>query len=264
MKATVVQGPVPLATTDFGGDGPVLVLMHGLGMKRTSLDKVAQRLSGWRVITMDLRGHGDSGSGPWTWAAAVDDLAAVVRHYGLESPYVGGHSLGGMVALQYAIAGADAAGVVNIDGWGPGVAARFPGEDPALVQQQLDRFGAQLPTLARLLTGWTRVAREGTNGQVLALLHNADIVAWHRACPRPSLAFNAVAPARGLMGRMLGKDMARMQIAHRRGLQRDLALAAEESPLVSVAEVEATHGLIFSHPDEVARAIDAFPAFATP
>jgi pimeloyl-ACP methyl ester carboxylesterase len=232
--------------------------MHGLGMRRSSLDKVARELAGWRIITMDLRGHGESGTGEWTWAAAVEDLAAVVRHYDLVDPFVGGHSLGGMVGLQYALAGAPTAGVVNIDGWGPGVASRFPGEDPVLVQRELDRFGERLPTLARVLTGWTRVAREGTNPQVFRLLHNTDIVAWHRACPVPSLAFNAVAPAVGVMGRLLGRDMQRMQVAHRRGLQRDLALAARESPLVHVAEVDATHGLIFSHPQEVARAITAF------
>lgn len=255
------NGSVRLVTTDFGGDGPDLVLMHGAGMKRSSLDKVAKLLPSWRVITMDLRGHGDSGSGAWSWEAAVEDLDAVVRHYGLDNPYVGGHSLGGMVALRYAIAGAPTAGVVNIDGWGPGVASRFPGEDPVLVQRELDRFGDGLPTVARLLTGWTRVAREGTNEQVFRLLHNTDIVAWHRACPRPSLAFNAVAPMKGLLGRLLGRDMQRMQVAHRRGLQRDLALAAEECPLVSVAEVDATHSLIFSHPELVAEAIAAFPAF---
>lgn len=257
---TLVSGPVRLATTDHGGAGPDLVLTHGAGMKRTSLDKVVRHLTGWRVITMDLRSHGESESGPWSWDAAVADLDAVVRHYALESPWVGGHSLGGMVALQYAISGAPVAGVVNIDGWGPGVASRFPGEDPSAVQRELDRFGKGLPPLARALTFWTRVAREGTNEQVFGLLHNADIVAWHRACPRPSLAFNAVAPSTGVLGRLLGRDMARMQVAHRQGLRRDLALAAEESPLVSVVEVDATHSLVLTHPEVVARAMDEFRA----
>jgi len=61
-----------------------------------------------------------------------------------------------------------------------------------------------------------------------------------------------------LQGRLLGREMARLQVAHRRGLQRDLAALAAQNPLVSVAEVDAGHFLIASHPDVVASAIDAF------
>jgi len=254
----VENGPVRLATTDFGGEGPGLVLMHGLGTTRKTLEKVATRLAGWRVITMDLRSHGESTSGPWDFPAAVSDLEAVVRHYSLESPWVGGHSLGGMVALQYALSGRPLAGAINIDGWGPGVASRFPGEDDAPVARELDRFADGLPTLARLLTSRTRQAREGTNVEVLRLLHGADVVAWHRDAPCPSLAFNAVAPGSKVYGWLLGRDMARLQLAHRRGLRRDLAALAQANALVRVAEVEATHYLIGSHPDLVAEAIDEF------
>src|SRR5689334_14204210 len=158
----VRNGDVRLATTDFGGTGPDLVLMHGLGPTRTSLEKLVAHLGSWRVITMDLRGHGESGSGPWDWDTAVSDVDAVVRHYGLEKPWVGGHSLGGMIALRYAIAGHPVTGVVNIDGWGPGVAERYVDEDPVVVARELGRYAHGLPLVARLLTSRTRMAREGT------------------------------------------------------------------------------------------------------
>lgn len=258
VERLVDNGAVRLAVTDLGGDGPPLVLMHGLGTTRKTLEKVAARLRGWRVVTMDLRGHGGSTSGPWDFEAACADLEAVVRALGIERPWVGGHSLGGMVALRYAISGRPVAGAVNIDGWGPGVASRFPGEDEAFVTRQLARFGEGLPPVARALTCWTRQAREGTHAEVLRLLHGADVVAWHRDAPCPSLAFNAVAPGSRVHGWLLGRDMARLQLAHRRGLQRDLEALAQADPGVHVAEVDATHYLVSTHPDVVASAIDSF------
>lgn len=258
--AVVHNGSVPLAVTDSGGEGPVIVLMPGLGMLQTSLSKVASRLPGWRVITMDLRGHGASGTAAWSFADAVEDLSAVVRHFGLASPYVGGHSLGGMIALRYAMGGRPTAGVVNVDGWGPGIASRFPGEDLALVEASLATIAeGHLPSrLARVLSSLGRQSREGTNRQVLAELAGADVVGWHAAAPCPSLAFNAVAPASGAARWLLGAEMIRLQRAHREGLRRDLAALAASRPDVMVVEVDAQHMLIGTHPAVVAEAILAF------
>jgi pimeloyl-ACP methyl ester carboxylesterase len=233
--------------------------MHGLGGSRKVMRKVASRLAGWRVITMDLRGHGQSSTATWDWAAAVADLAAVIAHCRLDHPYVGGHSLGGMVALQYALSGRPTAGVINIDGWGPGVAGRFPGQDPALVASQLDRIAdGELSLLGRLLTAPTRQAREGTTRQVMRLLHNADVVAWHHEAPPPSLAFNATAPPSRALAWLMGQEVARLQSAHRLGLSRDLAVLVQQQPKVTVVEVQANHALNLTHPDVVAAAIETW------
>ncbi len=251
---------VRLATADLGGDGPSIVLMHGLGGSSKTMRKVASRLGSWRVITMDLRGHGQSTTAPWGFPNAVSDLQAVIDHYELERPFVGGHSLGGMVALQYALAGRPVAGAINIDGWGPGADQRFLGEDPALVADSLDRIAAgQLSRAGRLLTARARQTREGTTGQVMRLLRDADVVAWHRDAPCPSLAINAIAPSRTL-GWVMGSETARLQAAHRLGLRRDLTALALANPLVSVVEIDATHGMVTTHPEAVAAAIDEFRA----
>ncbi len=251
----VFNGAVRLATTDFGGVGPSMVLMHGLGNSRRRMAKLAGELHGWRVITMDLRGHGESSTATWEFDQAVSDLAAVITHYDLAMPYVAGHSLGGMVALRYALAGLPVAGAINIDGWGPGVAERFVGEDIVRVEERLGRVGdGELPSsIARFLAARGRQGKEGTTRQVLGLLHHADVVAWHRDAPCRSLAFNAMAPA----GRLLGREMARMQNAHRQGLRRDLAVLP---PRVSVVEVDGGHFLHNSHTDLVAAAIQGFHA----
>jgi pimeloyl-ACP methyl ester carboxylesterase len=254
----VVNGDVTLATWDTGGDGPCIVLMHGLGDTHAATAKVAAGLPGWRVVTMDLRGHGASTSGPWDFASAVSDLDAVVAHYELESPYVGGHSLGGMVALRYALAGRPVAGVVNVDGWGPGLPERYDGEDPVAVAERLASIASgELPSrLARAVAGRTRQAREGTTTAVLEQLRDADVVAWHRDAPCRSLAFNATAPAGRVIRVLMGSEMARLGSAHRNGLRRDLA--SLDPDRVTVVEVDATHGLIRTRAADVAAAIVAF------
>jgi pimeloyl-ACP methyl ester carboxylesterase len=256
----VTNGAVRLATSEVRGDGPSIVLMHGLGDTSRALTKVASRLTGWRVVTMDLRGHGRSTTAPWDFPRAVSDVDAVIAHYALDSPYVGGHSLGGMVALQYALSGRPVSGAINIDGWGPGVAERYLDEDAALVTERLNRIATgELPSrVARLLASRSRQSREGTTRQVLGVLHGADVVAWHREAPCRSLAFNAIAPVGNLIRRVLGEEMARLQDAHRQGLRRDLAALARGRTQVSVVEVQATHALVKTHPDDVASAIRDF------
>ena len=86
-----------------------------------------------RVITMDLRGHGRSGDGPWSWDAALGDIAAVTVQLELDRPAVVGHSLGGMLAALWGQRHPESPGVVSLDGnraaHSPGAAARpGPGE----------------------------------------------------------------------------------------------------------------------------------------
>lgn len=259
IDVTVANGTVYLATTDFGGPGPSIVLMHGLGDSRRSMTRVASRLHGWRVITMDLRGHGNSTTATWGFPQAISDLEAVIGFYELENPYVGGHSLGGMVALQYAFTGRPVSGAINIDGWGPGIAERFLDEDPALVAEFLERIAdGQLTRAGRLLTARTRQSREGTIGQVMRVLHRADVVAWHHDAPVPSLAVYATAPSGRALRWLMGSETARLQDSHRRGLRRDLVALTHERPMVSMVEVDASHALIATHPETVASAIQNF------
>lgn len=266
---TVRGDGVALGTTDFGvvgggspEDAPALVLMHGLGDTRAGVRALAGRLHGWRVVTMDLRGHGASETAPWSFDAAAADLDAVVAAYGLERPWVGGHSLGGMVALHHLRSGRVVAGAVNVDGWGPGIAERYVGADASRVQQVLDEVASgRLPTwAARWASGRSRQAREGLTRQVLAALHDLDVVAWHRDAPGPTLAVNATAAPGRTVRLVMGAEHARLSAAHREGLRRDLARASEQQPLMRVLEIDATHSVQRTHPDEVAAAVRSLAA----
>ena len=84
-------------------DAPPLLLLHGGGQTRHSWSGTATRLArdGWRAISLDLRGHGES---DWSPAGAYDledfvrDLVAAARALP-RRPVVVGASLGGMAAL---------------------------------------------------------------------------------------------------------------------------------------------------------------------
>jgi pimeloyl-ACP methyl ester carboxylesterase len=89
-----------------GGEGPPLVLVHGLGGAAANWRLLAPALAaGRRVVVPELPGHG--GSAPLPATAHVDALAdavlaAVEAESALPAPWVG-HSLGGLVALRAAV-----------------------------------------------------------------------------------------------------------------------------------------------------------------
>src|SRR3954463_1084886 len=86
------------------GDGPPVVLIHGMINSSRHWEAVARQLSRrHRVIAPDLIGHGDSATprGDYSLgahAAAIRDLLTVL---GVERASIVGHSLGGGVAMQF-------------------------------------------------------------------------------------------------------------------------------------------------------------------
>lgn len=99
------------------GAGDDLVLVHGITESRRTWDPLVERFAerGYRVVSLDLRGHGESGlASSYDLASMADDLGAVIAETGARDPLVVGHSLGGAVASAYA-AGGPCRAVVNVD-----------------------------------------------------------------------------------------------------------------------------------------------------
>jgi pimeloyl-ACP methyl ester carboxylesterase len=96
-----------------------IVLVHGGAAHSRWWDHIAPLLArGWRVVAMDLSGHGDSGRRDRysldIWAREV--LAVVTDAGSAASTVVIGHSMGGLVTLRLAVlAGSQIAGAVAID-----------------------------------------------------------------------------------------------------------------------------------------------------
>lgn len=86
-----------------GSHGPLVLLLHGLGSRGEDWVFQIEALQGeYRVVTPDLRGHGDSPSAPG-WPTLRDlaaDVAGLLRQMGGRRSHVVGLSLGGGVALQ--------------------------------------------------------------------------------------------------------------------------------------------------------------------
>ena len=88
------------------GEGEPLLLIHGLGGSGHDWDRqIAAFRASYRVIAMDLRGHGrsDKPYGPYTIAQFAADAANLLDLLGVESAHVVGWSLGGMVAFQLTV-----------------------------------------------------------------------------------------------------------------------------------------------------------------
>ena len=112
-----------LAHREEGGSGEPLLLLHGAARTLEDWSLVVPMLvPHHRVVTADLRGHGLSPEGPWTWDQVVGDVGELLRDLDLEDAVVAGHSLGGMVATLCA-ARLPVARAVNLDGLGAGVLA---------------------------------------------------------------------------------------------------------------------------------------------
>ncbi|MEY9895067.1 pimeloyl-ACP methyl ester carboxylesterase [Catenulispora sp. MAP5-51] len=104
-----------LLAHDLDGTGPMLVAVHGITENRSFWNPVRLQQH-FRVLRVDLRGHGDSPrTSPFGIDESVEDIHHLIESLGEgQSPFVVGHSLGGVIATAYA-ARYPTRGVVNVD-----------------------------------------------------------------------------------------------------------------------------------------------------
>lgn len=93
---------------EIDGAGPPLVLLHGFTGSARAWDEIAPHLLGsTRVVRVDLIGHGQSPSPPdptrYTLDHAARDLAELLDRLGFERVDLLGYSMGGRVALHFAV-----------------------------------------------------------------------------------------------------------------------------------------------------------------
>lgn len=110
---------------DVAGRGQPVLLTHGYSDTRRIWDGQCQALSDrYRVITWDMRGHGqtDSPEDPARYSvdATVGDMRALLQHLGVLRAVIGGLSLGGHVSLAFALAHPGMARALVICDSGPG------------------------------------------------------------------------------------------------------------------------------------------------
>jgi pimeloyl-ACP methyl ester carboxylesterase len=177
------HGGIPLVADAWGDpDAPPVVLLHGGGQTRHAWGSTAEDLAreGWHAISVDLRGHGESGwapDGDYSVDAFVRDVRAWIVGF-RERPVLVGASLGGLSAL---LAEGEAeeslcAALILVD-----IAARIEREGAlriisfmqarpdgfASLEDAADTVAAYLPNRRRPrdLSGLTRNLRQGSDGR---------------------------------------------------------------------------------------------------
>lgn len=88
------------------GEGEPLLFIHGLGSSgRDWWRQIEHFANRYRVITFDVRGHGQSEKppGPYSIPLFADDTAALLRQLDATPARVVGLSMGGMIAFQLAV-----------------------------------------------------------------------------------------------------------------------------------------------------------------
>jgi pimeloyl-ACP methyl ester carboxylesterase len=171
------------------GDGPPLLLLHGIGNNCHTWAGVIDRLAeSYTVIAPDLLGHGasDKPRGDYSIAAYANGMRDLLSVLGIEQATVVGHSLGGGIALQFAYQFPERCqrlALVGSGGLGPELsaglrAATLPGAELVLtaltgVSGPL-RAGMQMLELVGHLSGWKRVRDLAEAGDALLALKDVE------------------------------------------------------------------------------------------
>jgi pimeloyl-ACP methyl ester carboxylesterase len=162
-----VQSPdgVDIAATVHSLGQPTVVLVHGWMCDQTYWEAQIPALAeDFGVVTVDLAGHGLSGTDrkSWTIASLGQDAAAVITHLRLTDAIVIGHSMGGRVGLEVArLLPGTVIGVIGVDTLQDADEASDPEENEALLSELGNDFAATCGGLVRSMF------REGADGTLI-------------------------------------------------------------------------------------------------
>ena len=110
---------VMIHAESWNDGNPVIVLVHGWSCDGSYwANQVADLAKDHRVVTIDLAGHGQSQAGrkAYTMAAFGQDVAAVLNGWDLDNVILVGHSMGGAVITEAALAVPDRVkGLIGVD-----------------------------------------------------------------------------------------------------------------------------------------------------
>jgi esterase len=95
---------VKLFYRNYGSGEPVIIL-HGLfGISDNWVTHAKRLAEKYEVFVPDLRNHGQSPhSSAFNYYAMVDDLREFMKDHKLEKAMIIGHSMGGKVAMNFAL-----------------------------------------------------------------------------------------------------------------------------------------------------------------
>lgn len=172
------DGQLKLFARDYPGDGPALLLMHGLTRNSGDFEPLAEHFAGqYRLIVPDQRGRGLSGydSDPANYRPDIyaADMFALLASLGVETPGIIGTSMGGLIAM-----------VMNAMQPGAFPLIVFNDVGPVLSQEGLDRIKTYVGG-GTVFADWEKAAEAcaAINQSAFPDFAEADWLAWaHRTC----------------------------------------------------------------------------------
>jgi len=117
-------GALELFARDYPGDGPALLLMHGLTRNSADFEPLAEHLAGhYRLIVPDQRGRGLSANDPEPANYRPDvyaaDMFALLDSLGIERAALIGTSMGGLMAMIMAAVKPERVSAIMLNDIGP-------------------------------------------------------------------------------------------------------------------------------------------------
>lgn len=248
-------GSLPVSVEDWGGAGQEVLLLHGSGRDKAEWAPFAALLAreGFRPIAMDLRGHGASGQGPWSWTAVLGDVTDAVDSLGLREPIVIGNSLGGIVAALWAGEHPECPLAVDVAGQGhPARLGLMSGLAPK-AEVALTQLRAELDSLGDGLTPWFLT--------VMRHVDEFDVMAAYRAARCPLLVVTGDQVDQFAL--LFGEPGATAWRAGCAALREQLDAAAADDPLIQWVELPAGHDVHLEAPYGLLRVLLEQPTFVT-
>jgi 3-oxoadipate enol-lactonase len=202
-------GSAPTIRGEAAGDGPPVVLCHGVTATRRYVLHGSRALerAGHEVVAYDARGHGESDPAPagtgYGYPELVADLELVAAAVGEESFLLAGHSMGAHTAVAYALrhperlVGLAVIGPVYAGEIESGSLAYWDGLADALAGGGVDGFVDYVDRHQRIDPPWRDSVLRFTRERMLLHRHPEALVAALRELPR-SRPFGGLEDLEGL------------------------------------------------------------------
>ena len=179
---------------EIAGQGPPVVLLHGLSATRRNVVQGSRHLlkRAYRLIAYDARGHGASSPAPdYTYPGLIEDLEAVLAELGVERVALVGSSMGAATGMAFAMRHPDrAAAVVQITPAYNGEARTGNVDDGAwdamasgLENGGVDAF-VEVAQPGGAGEGWKEIAREAIRQRMERHEHPLEVAQALRQMPR--------------------------------------------------------------------------------
>jgi pimeloyl-ACP methyl ester carboxylesterase len=186
---------------EIAGQGPPVVLLHGLSATRRNVVQGSRALlrRGYRLIAYDARGHGASSPGTrYGYPDLIEDLEAVLDDLGLDRVALVGSSMGAATGMAFALQHPErVAALVQITPAYNGAARTGNVDDGAwdamatgLEDGGVDAF-VDVAQPAGAGEGWREIAREAVRQRMERHEHPLEVAQALREMPR-SAAWNGL------------------------------------------------------------------------